>query len=161
LERVGRSAGNLYAVSTLASVAAALLTGFWLIPMIGVQRLTFATGLMLLIGAMIAWLADAPARARPVVGLLILLSAAAGLVAFWKPPNDARGNTLALVDSPYAEIRVVDHRDLRYLLIDGGAHTIVEPRTNATHHPYVPVAELATELFKHPGRVLMVGLGGG
>ena len=35
-EEVGRTAGNLYAVSTLASVFAAIATGFWLIPNIGV-----------------------------------------------------------------------------------------------------------------------------
>ena len=37
---VGRSAGNIYAVSTVGSVAAALLTGFFLIPNVGVGRLT-------------------------------------------------------------------------------------------------------------------------
>jgi hypothetical protein len=42
LEEIGRSAGNLYAISTAASVAAALVTGFFLIPNVGVYRLTLA-----------------------------------------------------------------------------------------------------------------------
>ncbi len=44
---VGRSAGDLYAISTLASVAAALLTGFLLIPSFGVSGLTAAIGIVL------------------------------------------------------------------------------------------------------------------
>ena len=47
LEEVGRTAGNLYAVSTLASVFAALATGFWLIPNIGVTKLTLGVGVLL------------------------------------------------------------------------------------------------------------------
>src|SRR5512145_1231763 len=39
LDAVGRTAGNLYAVSTLASVVAALATGFYLVPWVGVLRL--------------------------------------------------------------------------------------------------------------------------
>jgi predicted membrane-bound spermidine synthase len=48
LEEVGRSAGSLYAVSTIASVAAAFLTGFVLIPGVGVSRVTTAIGVILL-----------------------------------------------------------------------------------------------------------------
>jgi predicted membrane-bound spermidine synthase len=44
---VGRSAGNLYAVSTLASVAAALLVGFVLVPNFGVKSLASAIGIIL------------------------------------------------------------------------------------------------------------------
>lgn len=45
---VGRAAGDLYAVSTLASVAAALATGFFLIPNVGVRGLTIAVGALLI-----------------------------------------------------------------------------------------------------------------
>ena len=48
LGEVGRSAGDLYAVSTLASVAAALLTGFVLVPSFGLGQLTAAIGVVLL-----------------------------------------------------------------------------------------------------------------
>ena len=44
---VGRSAGNLYAVSTLASVAAALLVGFVLVPNFGVKSIASAIGIIL------------------------------------------------------------------------------------------------------------------
>ncbi|MDD3642242.1 MAG: fused MFS/spermidine synthase [Candidatus Krumholzibacteria bacterium] len=47
LADVGRSAGDLYAVSTLASVAAALLTGYVLVPGFGVMGITLSIGILL------------------------------------------------------------------------------------------------------------------
>ena len=49
LSVVGRTVGDLYAISTIGSVVAALLTGFVLIPNVGVTRLTLLIGGMLLI----------------------------------------------------------------------------------------------------------------
>ena len=49
LNVVGRTAGDLYAVSTVGSVVAALLTGFVLIPNVGVTRLTYLIGGMLVL----------------------------------------------------------------------------------------------------------------
>jgi predicted membrane-bound spermidine synthase len=48
LGEVGRAAGDLFAISTLASVGAALLTGFILVPRIGVSRLMVAIGIILI-----------------------------------------------------------------------------------------------------------------
>ncbi len=160
LDRVGRSAGNLYAISTLASVAAALATGFWLIPAWGVQRLTVGTGVMLMMAALIAWLKGQPSRGRAATALALVIP---GGVGAWNVTQLPRRpvHTQFVTDSPYAEIRVVDHQDFRYLLIDGGIHTAIRPGTPESHHAYTHVAELTTELFAHPGRLLLVGLGGG
>ena len=56
LENVGRSAGNLYAISTLASVVAALATGFFLIPYVGVVEMTVLIGSILIITGLICLL---------------------------------------------------------------------------------------------------------
>jgi hypothetical protein len=55
---VGRTAGNLYAISTVASVVSALLTGFFLIPNVGVTRLTLAIGALLVITAATGFIAE-------------------------------------------------------------------------------------------------------
>jgi spermidine synthase len=161
LESVGRVAGDLYAISTFASVAAALATGFWLIPSLGVTRLAAGIGVVLVIAALVAWLTATPSRAPAVGALLILLPGVAGVLGLSRPESVGKGGLRFLAQSPYAEIRVVDRKELRYLLIDGGVHTIVKPGTYEIHHPYVHVAELARELFDHPGEMLLIGLGGG
>jgi spermidine synthase len=161
IDQVGRTAGDLYAVSTVASVGAALLTGFWLIPNIGVTRLASATGLLLLLAALIAWLSEGPSRNRPMALLLIALPGAGGAWRLARPESAPSEQVRFIAQSPYAEIRVVDRKGLRYLLIDGGTHSIVKPGTPEIHLPYVHAAELVKELFRGPGDLLLVGLGSG
>ena len=161
LDEVGRTAGNLYALSTLASVAAALLTGFVLIPRLGVTRLLLLIGILLLATGLLGTLLDR--RRRETVALaLILVAAAAGFAATAAAdrPDPARG-LLAVRQSPYGEIRVVEKDGLRLMLIDGAAHTIVDPETWQSDYPYVDVLEIVKELHPAPGRLLLVGLGGG
>ncbi len=159
---VGRAAGNIYAVSTLASVGAALLTGFVLVPEVGVRRLTVLVGVVLLAGAAIAAAAggrSSRARLTPALVFLVL-----GAGALWQMPRvvpAARGNLLAVTQSPYGEIRVLDKNGLRHLLIDGSLHTQIDPATGESQFRYVVAMDLPKLMFERPGRALLVGLGGG
>src|SRR5262249_56103255 len=72
-----------------------------------------------------------------------------------------RGEVLARTESPYAELRVVEHGGLRFFMIDGGIHSMINAETEAPHQPYVYIAELALDAFPRPGRALLLGLGGG
>jgi spermidine synthase len=164
LEEVGRVAGNVFAISTLASVVAALATGFWLIPTLGVRGLTLLVGAAVLFAAGIA-LFSGRRGAERVIGLLLAMGATV-LVPRHAARTEAsalvtRGTTRAFVESPYAELRVVDTGGLRYLLIDGGAHTIEVIESELSRHPYVAAASVLTDAFPQPGRALIVGLGGG
>jgi spermidine synthase len=161
LSEVGRSAGNLYAVSTVASVAAALATGFFLIPRFGVIRLTAAIGVLLLVTGAVMAARDRGGRVVFVVPFVFLLGGATAV-------RFQRGSTavpeqglLAVEQSPYGEIRVVDWQGIRYLLIDGGVHTEVDPATLRTNAAYANVIDIAGYYFGRPGDLLLVGLGGG
>jgi predicted membrane-bound spermidine synthase len=138
LEEVGRVAGNVFAVSTLASVVAALATGFWLIPMLGVRGLTILVGAAVLFAAGIA-LYSGRRGAERVIGLVLAIGALL-LVPRHAARTEAsalvtRGETRAFVESSYAELRVVDTGGLRYLLIDGGAHTVEMLENELSRHP--------------------------
>ena len=74
---------------------------------------------------------------------------------------DADAGLMAIEQSAYAEIRVVDRDGLRYMLIDGGTHTIVDPETWKSFFPYVDVLDIAKGFYDKPGKMLLVGLGGG
>jgi len=160
LEVVGRTAGNLYAVSTAASVAAALLVGFFLIPSIGVSRLTFSTGI-LLIGTALAGLAGKEKTAIRV--LVIVLSIAAVVAACMGGPRGIRSadGLVAFEESSYGEIRVVDQEGIRYLLIDGGIHTSVVRDVHRWESSYTNVLDIPKRYIGRPGRMLLIGLGGG
>ncbi|MBI5231539.1 MAG: fused MFS/spermidine synthase, partial [Coriobacteriales bacterium] len=47
VERIGRSAGGLYAVSTAGSIAGTIGTAFWLIPLMSIETLVIAIGFVL------------------------------------------------------------------------------------------------------------------
>ena len=161
LEAVGRTAGDLYAVSTVASVVAALVTGFYLIPLVGVSRLLLLIGALLLLGAAVAFVMAGRARARALGSVVIAVGALSGLWQVSAPHADPRVGLIEIEDTAYAEIRVLDVDDLRYMLLDGGVHTVVYRHSWRTYHPYVPVTTLAKKYFASAGRVLVVGLGGG
>ncbi len=161
LEVVGRTAGNLYAVSTMASVVAAIATGFFLIPNIGVPRLVFSIGI-LLIATALAGLAIQHKRTG-IIALLLVLAVAGkpGFQAVSRQTTDPENGLIAVKQSAYAEIRVVDLNGIRYMFIDGSMHTGVDPVTWNSCFPYINVLDIAKGFFKQPGEMLLVGLGGG
>lgn len=161
LSIVGKTAGDLYAISTIGSVISALLTGFLLIPNIGVGRLTSLFGLMLILTGIVGFVIQLKTNAKRTVTLLILLFGAA---AFRFVPTTSPGpqkGLLAIKQSRYAELRVLDVRDKRHLIIDGGVHTIVDPTTYKSQFPYTAVIGLSKDFFTSPGELLLIGLGGG
>lgn len=162
VSEVGRAAGDVFAISTMASVLSALAVGFWLIPLVGVSRLTRLIGLLLLGAAALAWILESRQSAKHVrqgatVGLLFI----AGVFVAAIRSGVSNPAIVALRESPYAEVRVVDRNERRFLLIDGGIHTIVDPQSGETYFTYVPVIDVAKCLFEQPGTMCLVGLGGG
>jgi spermidine synthase len=162
LAEIGRSAGNLYAVSTAASVVAALLTGFFLIPSYGVRRLTLTVGIILIAAALPGFFRKRIPVARVALPIVILAAGAVFLWRFgWNPTDPERG-LIFKGQSPYGEIRVVNDDELRYLLIDGAIHTAVDTSLYFDSvMPYVNVVDIARGYFDKPGRMLLIGLGGG
>jgi MFS family permease len=72
LGEVGQTAGDLYAISTIASVVAAIATGFWLVPELGVNGLLATIGGLLLLTAALCFVLDrkiAPAAIAVTLGL--------------------------------------------------------------------------------------------
>lgn len=165
LDGVGRTAGLLYAISTLGSVAGTLATGFFLIAWVGVDRIFLLTGAAL-IGLGCSWFLQ---RRRPAVLALLLLLPA----AWWG--GDASGRTGPLPsgavsvhreDTFYGALRVVDRvsatAHARELRIDGQNQGSLDLRTG------LPLSEIMYFLAFLPRAVnpagrdcLVVGLGSG
>ena len=151
IDVVGRTAGDLYAVSTVGGVVAALVTGFVLIPNIGVGRLTYSVGASLVaVSAAGIFLErrDGRGESGDLVTAVLMLLATGGFA--WLLPTEGADPAVglrAVRQSPYAELRVLDTAQGRHLLIDGGVHTIVEPGSWETAYPYVALVDLAREYF--------------
>lgn len=163
LDEVGRAAGNLYAVSTLASVAGALLTGFILIPEVGVSRLMIIIGILLFVSSGFAFLSGRRGLKEKVSVLVILLAltAVSLLVMPGGPRATGDADFLAHRHSPYAEVSVLKYRQARFLLIDGAIHTFTDDESNRNLFQYVNVMGIPRMMFWKSGRMLLIGLGGG
>ena len=160
LGQVGRTAGDLYALSTVGSVLAALATGFLLIPYVGVSRLLFLVGALLVVVALVGLLAERRVATTGLASVVALPLAILGAGSSVEAADPERG-LLSIEHSPYAEIRVVEVDGTRYLVIDGGTHTIVDAQTFESYFQYVNVLDLVNHLEDEPGELLLVGLGGG
>lgn len=161
LSVVGRTAGNLYALSTVSSVVAAILTGFFLIPNMGVYRLIILTGLLLMTTAALGLIVERRSTVNIAGAVLLAVLGTVLYRAHPAPAANPESGLMAVTQSAYAEIRVVEQNNIRYLIIDGGTHTIVDPHTWESYFPYVNVLDIAAMWFDTPGDMLLVGLGGG
>ena len=161
LNVVGQTAGDLYAISTIGSVISALLTGFVLIPNFGVSGLTRMIGLILLFIAVFGFINCLPASVWLRAFLISIFAGIALLGITFSGTSKTVDGLLVKRQTPYAEIRVLDKDSLRYLLIDGGIHTIVDPLTWESHFPYTAIIDISKDFFSKPGKVLLIGLGGG
>ena len=55
IDLVGTGVGNLYALSTLGSIAGTLLTSFYLITLMGIRKIIVLEGALLLLMGIIVW----------------------------------------------------------------------------------------------------------
>jgi spermidine synthase len=161
LDVVGRSAGVLSSISSLAGVLSALATGFFFIPYLGLTTLTLLIGAILFGTGFVGFVANKDHKTNKTglnVAVFVGLIALTVAVVFGQ-----RGgrNSIVEIQSPYAELRVVDRDDSRYLLVDGAIHTQVDTSTWGSRLEYVAVMDLPMYTFDKNGVALLVGLGGG
>ncbi len=161
LDVVGTRAGDLYAVSTIGSVIAALLTGYILIPNIGVIKLTLSTGIILILTSIFLFASNANKTSKVLSTVLIIVIIFLSFSFLPSEKADPGKGLIAVKQSVYGEIRVMDVDDSRLLLIDGGIHTAIDKNTRENILPYAWVIDITKNLNKYKGDMLLIGLGGG
>ncbi len=168
LSSLGLRVGGLYALSTVGSLAGALATGFLLIPLLGVSRILLLSALLLFVPALWFWF-TAPWSAERLKWRVLAAAGAAlclvGQVLRPEYPLQRRGSPwmlLSKTDSRYGEVKVVEYRTSRTLMLDGALQTGIDTSNRLSLFSYVAGM---TALLKaaHPAarRVLLVGFGGG
>lgn len=168
LGSLGGRVGGLYALSTLGSLAGALLAGYVLVPLAGITRIFLGSALALFLpAAAFRW--ERPGspgrrwwRAAAAAGALAALL---GLLRGDPLPTGAPGDGWTMLhreDSRYGEIKVVQYRTIRIMLLDGTLQTGVELSSGCSSFPYAAaVPALLFGAKPDARRILVVGLGGG
>ncbi len=163
----GKTAGSLYALSTIGSITGSFVPVLVLIPLIGTAATFIALSLALLVPAVAGLVAM---RARPVALAAALAALAVPALAVAAPagvrPPD-RGILLHERESAYNYIQVVDEDGRRSLILNEGhaVHSVYDPDELLTGGPwdYFMVAPLMVEdaAEPEPRDVLLIGLAGG
>ncbi|VVB54299.1 Polyamine aminopropyltransferase 2 [uncultured archaeon] len=153
IPQLGRSAGRLYALSTLGSLLGTFLPSFVLIPFIGSTKTFVLSGFMLALMSSLAW------RRKLILTLPALI-----LIIMLVLPAPVKGleNVIYQKESPYYLIQVIERKDgLRLLTLDEGLgiQSVYTPGSVLTGE-YFDVA-LIGGLMTSPGKVLLLGTGGG
>ncbi|MEO5658917.1 MAG: fused MFS/spermidine synthase [Polaromonas sp.] len=166
LKNIGRTVGNLYAISTAGSFAGTVATGFFLIAYLGVNRIFVLAGLLLM--ALGAGYFVLFRRQWAVLALLVLPFLLA-------PPDRATAKVLAdgtrvqltaQLDSFYGDLRVVDYAGAqlrtRELLIDGLVQGGIDLASNQSVYEYAYLMQFLPYVLNPGGKnCLVVGLGTG
>jgi spermidine synthase len=157
VEQVGHTAGVVYAVSTLGSIAGTLGSAFYLIPAYGTRKILYQLGLGLLGTGIVAAGAGAWRKRGRAAALLVALPLL-GLAQ----PGVADEHILLERDSPYHRLFVADEGHYRYLRADNIWHTRMDLRDpHGRGLPYTDYADIAFLLNPKIRDVLVIGLGGG
>jgi spermidine synthase len=156
MNSVGRGTGDVYSLSTLGSVAGAVLTGYALIPYFAVSKILFGTAcLLLLLGALGYWLSR---QKFPVAELAA--AAACAMYGFW-PRAEVKTNLLVNRESAYGQIKVLDYGTKRYLLVNGTTQSMAKLPSLESESQYAHGIEWAALQRPNAKNALVIGVGAG
>lgn len=165
LGKSGRTAGSLYAISTVGSILGTFLPVLWLIPSIGTYRTFFTFAVALLLVSVIGLVAARPADPSPgssnspnnsngllrrkgqfnknMLSILLLVPMTLSIFAIHGPIKPADGSNgggtlLAERESVYNYIQVVQVGDETQLILNEGVgiHSIYNPHSVLTGGPW-------------------------
>lgn len=167
-QRLGRTVGLFYAVSTLGSFVGTALTGFFIIAYIGVSMAFYLCGLLLCLlasGYFIFFRKKyAIALALPVFLLPIYLEEKHSVEA--RMPDGTQVVLLDSADSFYGNVKVVEYRgsagQTREMMIDGLIQGGIDPANGKSIYEYAYLMEHLSVAAKPDIRTaLLIGLGPG
>lgn len=151
----GRSAGSLYAFSTVGSIAGTFLTAFVLLPYVGVQETIFGCALLLVL------LGITGSRLRKALWPLLLVPVAAYALQIVVRQDDPR--VVFEKDSFYQHVRVIDEGGIKYLVHNEGmgVQSVYDPKNPLTgaYWDFMGVVGALRPVQKK--KVLVLGLAGG
>ncbi len=168
VEKLGKASGNLYALSTMGSIAGTFITVFVLIPEFGVNKIIAAFGVILLVVSFLGLgfrmkvlvlliLAIMPLAAPYIVNRQLTVAAY----------TLALGDTAYETDTPYHHLVVADSFDptvqsyIRILILDDNFHSAMDlSDPDRTVFKYTDYFHLGFLLNPNITRVLFIGGGG-
>lgn len=170
LERVGRTAGTVYAISTLGSVLGTLFLGFFLLPLFGTQIIVISLSLLMLMMAFVLSVYESrrlkSAHSLLAWGVSTGVLAAALLLGVGSTigQRDYPGSEVVYeAETHYGWVRVIDQpeRGIRWLMSGGSTIGAEDLGTGLGLLSYQQVVGQLPRFHPAGDSALLVGLGSG
>lgn len=156
---IGRTAGSLYALGTVGSLAGTFGTAFFLIGYAGVRASIMSMGLTLVALAAVGWFSQRIWSA-PAVCLLTVIPF--GVSQLPLGPITAIPDAVYAKDSAYHLITVTDVNSVRFLHLDSFPQSAVDrDHPEESVLPYSNYLQLPLVLVPEARHATIIGLGGG
>lgn len=162
----GRRAGEVYAVSTVGGILATFLTGFYLIPTLGLTIPLFIFGGLLLLFSLFYFI-----RGKEAMFLLTAFFVTTAAILDLCRKNDAGETILYTSEGMLGKLEVMEtdwdmdslqqHEKHRLLLVNNIIQTWVECDSNKSYLQYVEQIDRLAQRKDKKQRGLILGLGGG
>lgn len=167
VQHTGRTAGNVYAVSTISGILVTFLLGFYLIPMWGITKPAYYSAMLLGIfpvGFFVRQKQYSPAFA------MVALFVAVALMLF-SAKDQALSNLHVLYKSEglLGQVVVADYQPAdkpglparRILLVNRHSQTAINKETGHSVWPYVHATAVAASIKPQGSKAVVLGLGAG
>lgn len=163
ISRIGLSAGRLYAVSTVGSFGGALLTGFVLIPNLGIALILYICGVVLACTGIAGLLINRKIRLTLILFFVFAAALTAAIVSGTTRKSKKDVEVVVRKESSYGSIRIIDDsRDgYLYLLINSGVQGGIRKSDMETDFDYIHFLSAVTKYNPSGNKALLIGLGAG
>ena len=151
----GSSAGRLYAISTTGSVTGTILAGFILVPGFRVPTVLAMVAGALVFGALLCSLSSGLRRWLGAAALIM------SLAAFLAWPRERPASLIAAGTCDGTDVRVVSHKNNRFLLVDQAVQTSVNAEGRALEKYTYFLASRLLLARPEAREMALIGLGGG
>lgn len=158
LGKTGRTAGNLYALSTLGSIAGTFLAGFFLISYLGTITLIYVLALSLFLLSLVsAW------RFLILVRILFILLATVLLYYSIQSAKEFSQRAMIDVDTAYSRVLIYEDTDhysgkrARFMRIGNDSSSAMFLDSDELVYPYTRYYRLAKHFSPGLQRALMIG----
>jgi spermidine synthase len=160
-EQISRTSAYFIALSAFAGALLAYLMGTILVSDTGVPRSLILIGIVLLAASAYGWLFGGEKKSIQfgVAAIVVAISSTLYLPQ-WETANPSHG-LIAVQQSGYSELRIIDTEAGRYFLQNG---IVIGFTDQTTYIPYLhstAVMELPKYFFDKPGKAVLFGLGAG
>ncbi len=145
----GATVGNLYAISTLGSIAGTFLAGFWLIPVLGTTSILYVISIILVLVSLSIYVSFK----RP--GNLVVSVVMLALTSLVLIPDRTAEKAFIEADTQYNHVRIFDTRywisgaPIRVMKVNDEYSSAVFPGSDSLVYEYTWYYQLAEHF--HPG----------